>query len=142
MGTESLALSTIFENHIACGRAGWFLNIGEVSTEQAQQVEVWDMGDGANENVTELVRRLEVSWRLVEEKLRNWSVVDLTHVYPLLYFGKRYAASRQWVVWRIMAHDLHHGGEIALMPGEQGVANPELGMEGGHITMPPLMEES
>jgi hypothetical protein len=118
------------------------LNIGEVSTEQAQQVEVWDMGDGANENVTELVRRLEVSWRLVEEKLRNWSVVDLTHVYPLLYFGKRYAASRKWVVWRIMAHDLHHGGEIALMLGEQGVAIPELGMEGGHITMPPLMEES
>lgn len=177
MGTETIALSTIFDgwqghqvslvkavepltreqlvyrpvpglrsvgeivNHIAGGRAGWFARIGEVSTEQARQVEAWEKDDGASEDVTELVRRLEVSWQLVEEKLNSWNVVSLAHVYPLPYFGKTYAVSRQWVLWRVLAHDLHHGGEVALMLGEQGITIPELGMEGGHITMPPLMEE-
>jgi len=128
-------------NHIACGRVGWLSRIGELSTEQLKQVEAWDEHNDESEQAGELVNRLEVSWQLVEEKLKNWRVADLTHVYPLPYGGKKYAVSRQWAMWRIMAHDLHHGGEIALMLGEQGIAIPELGMEGGHIIMPPLMEE-
>src|SRR2546428_1926515 len=59
-------------NHIAGGRVGWLLRIGEGSMELAGQVEAWDKGDGASENAAELVRRLEVSWQLVEEKLKNW----------------------------------------------------------------------
>jgi uncharacterized damage-inducible protein DinB len=129
-------------NHIAGGRANWLMRIGEVGPEQARQVESWDDRDGVSEDATELVSRLEISWQLVEDKLKQWSVADLSHVYPLPYGGQTYAVSRQWVLWRIMAHDLHHGGEIALMLGEQGIAIPELGQEGGHITMPPLMQES
>jgi hypothetical protein len=41
-----------------------------------------------------------------------------------------------------MAHDLHHGGQIAIMLGAQGIAIPELGDFGGHINMPPLAENS
>jgi uncharacterized damage-inducible protein DinB len=43
-------------NHIACGRAGWLLSIGEVSTEQVGLVEAWEEGDGASEKAVELVR--------------------------------------------------------------------------------------
>ena len=129
-------------NHIAGGRVGWLMRIGEVNPEHAQQVQTWDEDDGAIKDAPELVRRLEISWHLVENKLKSWSVADLPRVYPLPYGGKTYAVSRQWVLWRIMAHDLHHGGEIALMLGEQGISIPELGQEGGHITVPPLMEES
>lgn len=129
-------------NHIANGRAGWLMRIDEVSPEQARQVEAWNEAEDAIENASELVKRLEISWQIVEDKLKSWSVADLPRVYPLPYQGKTYAVSRQWVLWRIMAHDLHHGGEIALMLGEQGISIPELGMEGGHITEVPLMDES
>jgi hypothetical protein len=33
---------------------------------------------------------------------------------------------------------MHHGGELALMLGMQGVGVPELGDLGGHLTYPPL----
>ncbi len=46
------------------------------------------------------------------------------------------------LMWRIMSHDLHHGGELAVTPGLQGIAIPELGDLGGHITEPPLAEQS
>ena len=36
---------------------------------------------------------------------------------------------RKWILWRIMAHDLHHGGELAVTLGLQGIALPELGDE-------------
>jgi len=127
-------------NHIAGGRVDWLTRIGEVDLKQVRQIESWNDGDGVNEDATRLVRRLAISWQLVEDKLRQWTVADLSKVYPLPYQGKTYAVSRQWVLWRIMAHDLHHGGEIALMLGEQGIAIPELGQEGGHITTPPLMQ--
>src|SRR5689334_22410718 len=95
-------------NHIASGRVDWLARIGEASPELARQVQAWDERDGASEDAAELARRLEISWQLVEDKLKSWSVADLPRVYPLPYGGKTYAVSRQWVLWRIMAHDLHH----------------------------------
>ncbi len=48
--------------------------------------------------------------------------------------------SYQWTIWRIMAHDIHHGGELSLMLGMQGIEAFELSGLGGHITMPPLAQ--
>jgi hypothetical protein len=51
-----------------------------------------------------------------------------------------YAVSRQWVIWRITSHDLHHGGELAILLGLQGIDIPDLGDQGGHLTELPLAE--
>ncbi|MGZ3645465.1 MAG: hypothetical protein ACXVCM_16615 [Ktedonobacteraceae bacterium] len=45
-------------------------------------------------------------------------------------------------LWRIMAHNLHHGGELAITFGMQNIAIPELSDLGGHIIEPPLAEPS
>jgi hypothetical protein len=37
-----------------------------------------------------------------------------------------------------MAHDIHHGGQIARMLACQGVEAFELRWLGGHIVLPPL----
>ena len=37
-----------------------------------------------------------------------------------------------------MAHDIHHGGQVAIMLGMQGIDIPELGDMGGHIVQTPL----
>ena len=42
--------------------------------------------------------------------------------------------------WRILSHDIHHGGQIALMLGMQGIKAFELGDLFGHITLPPLAD--
>ena len=34
--------------------------------------------------------------------------------------------TRQWVVWHLIEHDLHHGGEVSLMLGMQGLAAPDI----------------
>jgi uncharacterized damage-inducible protein DinB len=40
-----------------------------------------------------------------------------------------------------MAHDIHHGGQIAMMLAIQGIESLELGKLGGHIVEPPLAAE-
>jgi hypothetical protein len=37
-----------------------------------------------------------------------------------------------------MSHDLHHGGELAILLGLQGIKIPDLGDRGGHLTELPL----
>jgi uncharacterized damage-inducible protein DinB len=44
------------------------------------------------------------------------------------------------VIWHVLAHDIHHGGELVVMLAMQGIEIPEMGDSGGHLTMPPLAE--
>jgi uncharacterized damage-inducible protein DinB len=34
--------------------------------------------------------------------------------------------TRQWVVWHLIEHDLHHGGEISLILGSNGLTGLDL----------------
>ncbi len=149
-------------SHIALGRLYWFHNMGAPgSAELARQIAPWE-GEKANtenlseirrwfdaidqqetaivENHTELLRWIEASWQMIETTLTTWTVADITQSYRQLYQGKMYAVSRQWVIWRIMSHDLHHGGEFSILLGLQGIDVPELGDQGGHLTELPLAE--
>jgi uncharacterized damage-inducible protein DinB len=87
-----------------------------------------------------LVDWLERSWSVVAATLREWRVSDLSKTFAHEYWGKTYAVSYQWVIWRIITHDVQHGGEIALMLGMQGLPAPELGDLGGHLTEPPVIQ--
>jgi len=127
--------------HIAAGRVDWFLRaFGEQSITAARGVAAWKNDEAIQANPAELVEGLEASWRMIEDALSRWTVADLDETFPLSYQGKNYALPRQWILWRIMAHDLHHGGELAVTLGIQGVDLPELGDQGGHLTPPPLAD--
>jgi uncharacterized damage-inducible protein DinB len=129
--------------HISEGRVSWFLRtFGTADTVAAGRVAAWRPDDAVQADPAELVRGLEASWSMIEGALNRWTVADLARTFPLSYQGKAYALPRQWILWRILAHDLHHGGELAVTLGMQGIALPELGDEGGHLTAPPLAEPS
>jgi uncharacterized damage-inducible protein DinB len=136
--------------HIALGRIDWFLRLDAPGVrELAAQIEEWDEDPHGNRYVREeaipitgqaagLVRWLEATWEVIDGTLRTWTVDDLSKTYRHTWRGNVYAVSYQWTIWRIMAHDIHHGGELVLMLGMQGIENFELGDLGGHIIEPPL----
>jgi hypothetical protein len=66
--------------------------------------------------------------------LEEWTVDDLFQTYPLA----EYVVSRQWTIWRIMSHDIHHGGQLATMLALQDIDAFELRALGGHVTLPPI----
>jgi uncharacterized damage-inducible protein DinB len=131
--------------HIIAGRVHWLHRVlGAGSADFASQVAAWRPEETVEENPAALVRWLEATWQMIEDALQSWTVADLTQSYDLPpYQGKKYALTRQWILWRVLSHDLHHGGELSVMLGMQGIAIPELGDEGGHLAeRAPLAEPS
>ena len=129
--------------HIAHGRIGWFARMqAPGSAELAAEAAGWAPEAAVVDDAAELVRRLEATWQMIARTLNEWTVADLARTYHHVYWGNTYAISHQWTLWRILAHDLHHGGQLALLLGMQGIAVPELGDLGGHVTEPPLAEPS
>jgi uncharacterized damage-inducible protein DinB len=128
--------------HISQGRLEWFARMqAPRSAELASQTGADNPQETLYANAAALVRHLESSWSVIEASLREWTVADLSATYRHTYNGQTYAVSRQWTIWRILTHDVHHGGEVALMLGLQGMAVPELGDMFGHLVMPPLAKD-
>jgi uncharacterized damage-inducible protein DinB len=93
-----------------------------------------------SENPELLSKWLSVSWKPIESALGAWSVEDLFQNYSHRFAGQVYAISRQWTLWRVLTHDTHHGGQIAMMLAMQGIPAHELRGLGGHIVAPPLVQ--
>jgi uncharacterized damage-inducible protein DinB len=139
--------------HIALGSIHWFLWMDAPGSRYlAAQIDAWTEDPHGNRYVTEetlaianqateLTKWLAASWQMINQTLQTWTVGDLKTTYQHTWRGSTYAISRQWTIWRIMAHDLHHGGELVLMLGMQGLENFELGDLGGHIIEPPLADD-
>jgi uncharacterized damage-inducible protein DinB len=138
--------------HISLGRIEWFDRMGAPgSADLAAQIEVWEHDAHGNRYVVEsalpiagdaaeLVRWLAASWQMIEATLKSWTVSDLATTYRHTWRGSTYAVSRQWTMWRILTHDVHHGGQVSLMLGMQDIQAFELGDLFGHITEPPLAD--
>jgi len=134
--------------HMALGRIDWFRRMDAPGNhEVVSLVTAWDEDPHGNkyiidtafpitEDATQLIYWLETTGQMITKTLNTWTVDDLKQTYWHVWRGTTYAVSRQWTLWRMMAHDLHHGGELSTMLGMQGLENFELGDLGGHITEP------
>ena len=53
---------------------------------------------------------------MAEACLDRWSLDDLrAEVTANDFWGKTVTITPGWVLWRLMAHDMHHGSEISLI---------------------------
>jgi uncharacterized damage-inducible protein DinB len=131
--------------HISMGRITWLSRMGAPGVDTvAQRVPRWHADDDGTRRVAEesvpcddatlLVEWLALSWQPIQRVLEEWTVDDLFHTYPLA----EYVVSRQWTIWRIMSHDIHHGGQMATLLVLQDIDAFELRALGGHVILPPV----
>lgn len=109
--------------HIASARVGWFhgtLGEGDVNVAWPRG---WEADGMPPRDGAELTRALETSWALVRDCLERWTPDMLDDPFTTRH-GQ--SVSRQWVIWHVIEHDLHHGGEIFLTLGMHGVPTPDL----------------
>jgi uncharacterized damage-inducible protein DinB len=66
----------------------------------------------------ELAQGLDRTWRFMANCLARWSPADMRQTFGSEEDGE---ASRAWVVWHVLEHDLHHGGEISLTLGMHAI---------------------
>jgi uncharacterized damage-inducible protein DinB len=136
--------------HISLGRISWFHRMDAPgSAALVERINDWAQDGDGNYNIVEdavtitedaesLARWLNATWNMIEATLTTWTIADVKETYRHTWNGQIYAVSRQWTLWRILSHDLHHGGELALLLGLQGINAFELKNLFGHIVLPPL----
>jgi uncharacterized damage-inducible protein DinB len=117
-------------NHIIAARAWWFHFWMNEGGEEFDELADWDEGEAmAERSAAEIVRGLELSWGLIESRLGGWTEADLEKQFQRPTpndAGKRPRHSRQWIIWHVLEHDLHHGGEISFSLGIHGLAGLDL----------------
>ncbi|HLY29482.1 MAG TPA: DinB family protein [Ktedonobacterales bacterium] len=114
-------LRSIGENaaHIIGCRAGWFTHVlGEDGGAAVFTSADWDE---PGHTAAELVQGLDSTWRLMADCLARWSSDDMRQTFPDDWDGVQVDLSRAWIVWHVMEHDLHHGGELSFTLGMHGI---------------------
>lgn len=112
--------------HIISVRAGWFSGTLQEEDEAMQAYMLWGQRESPSRSALELVRGLDETWAFIEARLQRWTPEDRAMTFPDEWDGQVYQVSRSWVIYHVMEHDLHHGGEVSLILGMNGLRTPDL----------------
>ena len=111
--------------HIVGTRIGWFDRLGEVGADLLP-LDRWDAHDATPRTAAELIDGLERTWALIAACLARWTVANLDQEFTYQRPDRAVTRTRQWIIWHVIEHDLHHGGELSLTLGNHGLAAPDL----------------
>ena len=139
LSSEQLALSlgpqqrSIGEllDHLIGARYNWFhLWMGE-----GDPTRDWNDDEATSEppvyQADSLVALFEKSWHVISCALDRWTCADLEQLFfpPASHqawlraqgLEEAPAHTRQWIVWHVLEHEIHHGGELSLALGTHGL---------------------
>ena len=115
--------------HIAGNEVYYFHTILGEGDESLLEFFAWDEGgvdDVPPRSGAELQRALATTWSLIGDCLARWTPAMLDDPFELPRpDGSSVTVSRQFVIFRVLAHDIHHAGEISLTLGGHGLPGLE-----------------
>jgi uncharacterized damage-inducible protein DinB len=87
----------------------------------------WEDDENHPRSASELIEAFERTWAMIDGSLRRWTAEDLAVEFSRTRrSGEVQTFTRAWIVWHLIEHDLHHGGEISQILGTNGIASFEL----------------
>jgi uncharacterized damage-inducible protein DinB len=81
----------------------------------------WEDDEDHPRDAAELVEGLSVTWTVIEDCLSRWTADDLAVEFTKRRPSGDRTVTRGWVVWHVLEHDIHHGGEISQILGSHGL---------------------
>jgi uncharacterized damage-inducible protein DinB len=104
--------------HISAARAGWFhRTLGEGESALAT-IACWDVVGAPPQQAAILVDGLEATWSVIHTGLDRWTAAMLDDTFTT---RRGRPITRGLVLWHVLEHDLHHGGELSLTLGMHGL---------------------
>ena len=86
----------------------------------------WDEDGAPPRTAAELVEGLEATWQMIRDCLDRWTPAMLDDPFTRERPHGTVTRTRQWILWHVIEHDLHHGGELCLTLGMHGLPVPDL----------------
>jgi len=112
--------------HMIGARARWFYQLMGEGGDTFAILGTWDRKGMSTRTAAELVYGLETTWQGMQEAISRWTAADWQQTYPGEDASEPATITRLWVLWHLIEHDLHHGGEISLTLGMHGLSAPDL----------------
>lgn len=112
--------------HIISVRAGWFSGTLQEPDARMSEYMLWGQRDSPERSVAELTGGLEETWAFIESRLQRWTPADGAVTFPDEDNGQIYQVSRSWVIYHVLEHDLHHGSEVSMILGMNGLQPIEI----------------
>jgi len=109
--------------HIVADRVWWFYGWMNEGSPEMGALARWDEEGQPVRSPAELVAGLEATWGVIAESLARRTVADLGDVFDppaTLTEAERQEfgpCTRQEILWHVLRHDIHHGGELAVGMG-------------------------
>jgi uncharacterized damage-inducible protein DinB len=117
--------------HMVDARISWFFEwMGEGDADLVPPY--WYEEDRqAVYKMAELLAMFEKTWLVISSALDRWTLADLqqsispaaSHQAWLRDRGleEEQPHTRQWIIWHVLEHEVHHGGELSLALGTHGL---------------------
>jgi len=130
LGPQQRSIGELLE-HMLGARYNWFyLWMGE-----GDPIRDWNDDEDQDEptvyQAAALVALFEQSWHVISSALDRWTAADLEQLFfpPASHqawlrnqgLAEETAQTRQWIVWHVIEHEIHHGGELSLALGNHGL---------------------
>lgn len=105
--------------HMVAVRA-WYLHgvMGEGGAEM-DTLMGWDAEGAPPRTAAELLMGIDQTWQLLTACLARWTPADLRDTFFINWRNRK--EPRAWVVWHILEHEIHHGGELSFTLGCEGL---------------------
>ena len=110
--------------HIISVRAGWFSGTLQDSDAAMDEYMEWGQRDSPWRSAAELAHGLDETWAFIEARLQRWTPEECAMTFPDEFDGQAVDVSLSWVIYHVLEHDLHHGGEVSLILGMNGLQGP------------------
>ena len=107
--------------HIIATRANWFHGALGQGGETMAAFGAWQGPDAPTRSAAELAEGLNATWEVVSAAVGMWKAEEMVETVSGEWRGRPFSFTRAWVVWHVLEHDLHHGGELSLTLGAHGL---------------------
>jgi uncharacterized damage-inducible protein DinB len=112
--------------HMVGARARWLhVDLSEGDAE-LDTLATWDDKGMPARTAAEVVDGLQHTWRVLRGAMAHWTVSQLGEALESDDWDEPFPLTRRWVVWHLIEHDLHHGGEISFSLGVHELPAPDL----------------
>ena len=102
-------------------RARWFYMLLGEGGDEFKVLGKIDRREAKPRNAAELVDGMEATWTGMHAAIERWSAEEWQQTWPGEDDSETEVITCQWVIWHLIKHDLHHGGEISITLGAHGI---------------------
>jgi len=112
--------------HMIGARGRWFAPPLGDGDKQLARLSRWDRRGGPVRSGEEIIQGLHYTLDYIHTTISRWTASEWQDTIPGEGSHEPQSITRPWIIWHLIEHDLHHGGEISLTMGMYKLKAPDL----------------